>query len=277
MEERLDGRALEATKAAHDALLSAYASVLDEVAPIPSGRELTERLGLRPSYVVDRPFLPLVRYLVEAHASRQLRELHSVYVRLQHGRTPAFSDPNGQAWLRQAAADVAGLVETLPRRKWLWDTLLAVLTLVPASALVWLSQPHWKLDALFLVLLGIGVLMVCALAVTLGAIDGSYDAKQKLFGAPSPGQRRRRRDSVYEREDVLFEVLGRSKRREIPLDKMVPVFTLLVFAGVGVTSAANGFRMDNLVGGIGWIAITVGFLVWAAVLARKALHQSPRL
>ena len=275
-DERLDGRDLEATKVAHAALMSAYALVWDYLSLMPSGRELMERLELRAYVFVDRPFLPLVRYLVESHVRRQLRELHAVYTRLRHARTPqTFSTGAGQAWLREAAADAAGLADTLPPRRWLWEVLLSAVALLPGSVLAWLFKAHGKVDAEFLVLLGVGAVMGLALGAALGTIDASFEAKRMLFGAPVVRQRRTRFDSIYEREDRLFRLLGRAKRKEFPVDTMVSIAMLLISAGFGLGFAANGFRMDNRVGGVGWVVISALLLGGAAILGHRARRRLP--
>jgi hypothetical protein len=53
---RLDGSDLETTKAAHEALLSAYARVADELSLFKSRRDLMERLSHVPTVVIDTPF-----------------------------------------------------------------------------------------------------------------------------------------------------------------------------------------------------------------------------
>jgi hypothetical protein len=110
------------------------------------------------------------------------------------------------------------------------------------------------------------------LVVVLVMLHSSFEAKRRLFGAPGVG---RRRTSVYERENALFELLGRPKLKELPLDSMVSLgMALLTVAAAGV-SAWNAFQMRNLIGGIGWAVIAAGLLGVTAAVARKARNRLP--
>lgn len=273
MEERFDESRLEAAKAAHEALMSAYARAWDELSLLQSHREIVERLDLQPALGAVLP--SLVRYLVVSHARRQLSELRAVYVRLQHAPPLAVSARKGRIWLQEAAADVSAFLEALPRRELLWDVLLSGLTLVPVSALAWLFRAGMTIDARYFALLGLGAVIGVALGWALSTIYESFEAKRRLFGAPVVGQRPGRRTSIYEREDRLFSALGRAKRKELAVDTIVSIATLVVAAGFCLASAVNGFRMHNIGVGIFLVVAAGLFLVGAVRSAQRARQRLP--
>jgi hypothetical protein len=274
---RLDGADLEVTKGAHEALLSAYASVWDEVSRITSRGELVDPAVPGTGPGIYAPLPPLVRYFVESHVRGQLRELRAVYVRLQHTRAPApFATRETRAWVQDAAADAAGLVDALPRRDWMWEALLAGVTLVPGSVIAWLFEAQWRVDAGAFARMPVGFLIGVAVHWALTTTHRSFDAKRRLFEARPEGRRLRGGGSIYAREDELFGRLGRPKRLEFPVDAVVSIATLLVAAGVSLVSALNGFRLGHVGGGLLLVGLAIGCLAVAAPRAQRARHRAPR-
>jgi hypothetical protein len=274
----VDESDLEATEAAHDTLMSAYARVWDELSPTQSGVDLGRRLNVGEHSVV----LALVRYFVASHTSRQLRELRAVYVRLQHLTTvPAFSIRKGQVWLREAAADVSAFVEALPRRDWQWDVFLTALTLIPGSVFVWLFSGQWTVEAESFVKMVVGAAIGVASAMAFTAVHASFEAKRRLFGAPADRHhtvhaQSGQRENIYEHEQMLFRRLAWPKREELPVDFIVSIATQVVVAAVSLVTAINGFRSRFVAGGIVFVVVSSLLLVSVRRTARRVRERSPR-
>jgi ABC-type uncharacterized transport system permease subunit len=75
----------------------------------------------------------------------------------------------------------------------------------------------------------------------------------------------------------LFELLGRAKRQELPVDRFVTIAMAVGGAGFSVYFAVtDGFLNDNVAGAIGWIAIAAALLGFSATSARRAVRRVPR-
>ena len=269
--KRLDANDLEAVKAAHETLMSSSARLWDDLSPTQSRDELAKRLDMKGLVVVA-----LVRYLVASHTERQLRELRAVYVRMRHAAAlPVFATQKGQAWLREAVTDVSAFVETLPRRDWQLNVVLAGLPLIPGSAIAWLFAQQWVPEYHFwsYVRMLVGFALGAAFGVAFAAVHGSFQVKRRLLGAPVVGQRER--ENIYGREDVLFAMLGWPKRTELPVDFILSIATQVVGAGVCVGTAINGFRHGFVGGGILFLAIAAVLPLTAARSARRAKERRP--
>ena len=254
---------LEATKVAHGALLEDYAGFSRRLAKSPDRPEALTPLQPKEGFTVFGPLRPLVRHFAASHASRQLHELRTAYVELQHARRPPVTE-EWRAWLRDALAEAKDVAETLRLRRLRWDTLLA---LVPSSAVVWLFAFVRSVEGFSpFVFAGLFVFGV-AIALSALMIQESFEAKRRLFDAAT----------IYAHEDRLFELLGRAKRQEFPVDRFVTIAMAVGGAGFSVYFAvADGFLNDNVVGAIAWIAIAAVLLGFSARSALRAVRRVPR-
>lgn len=257
-------------KQAHARLMSKYVDVLNELTTLPffvpsksvlkayenapaggsadkqwRSNRLPNSIRLvltHPSSIFSLRFL--VRLFVESHIRRKLNELSVAYSYLAQKH---LGNKSYTAWLRETSEDCKKLADTLTSLQsvrgivsiW-WPVLISIVTASLGLDTIYDLINRVQIERSGLILFGL--LLVFPL-IYLGIFVGSaFGSKRELFtpgfdssDKPLDATRQAKiSDVIYVCEDQVFQLTGRSKVREFPLDAMSYVAASFVFASVPI-------------------------------------------
>ncbi len=231
-------------KRAHFALLKSCGVVLEKVASLayinadgdirnPPGelrglRKLLGNISMILSLGVGNFSLkPLVRFFVEIHIAKRLREIKFAYI--QNSATTSPDSKEGmeyREWMAVAAPGLEALSGTLLTWKSLMEAMSNAIAGGGAFLLVLLGLDQWadlipKITILLSPYLGKSasgvlpyfVIFVWIACILFNIVANSFKAKRALFLNEDEKE-----ITAYALEDILFKLLRRFKNREFPTD-----------------------------------------------------------
>ena len=287
-------------KKAHYALIARYIDILNQVSKLPffvpihhyevrwanpERRTITARLmNAYLKYFILRllKYFTLgymVRLLTESHIKGKLNELSVAYSYLAQ-QNPR--DKSLVSWLKDTSEDCDKLAVTLT--SWqsirglvgvLWPVALGIATTrldVPSSYAI-LTKVH--IEASNLTRVG-GLIYL--LAYLLCFVGLPFEKKRELFmpgfdlGEKPIDPSAKIENTTYYLEDQVFNLVGRGKVREIPLDIVVIVLAYLCVAGSAMIITISPAVLPGILKillGLLWF----GALLWAMVLQIRRLRR----
>lgn len=262
---------LSALQESHFNLISGYVNALSGVSRLSAFINTYEvyKSNQRPSpyrfalYLIFK-FSPyrlssvkaLVKILVESHIKEKLKELEIIYTQLS--ATVPREKKNREKyldWLKSAKHECRELSDTLIY----WDIIksfsLAILNFLVVTGvfagLVRIFSTPYSLAWLFVVLIFFSIFF-------FSFIDNSYQAKRDIFSGSGNDESR----NIYSLENNLFELLGRGKKVEWPIDYLASALIFFPFLIVLKLT----LHIDNL---YIYLVLTIIYLVAVWVYTQK--------
>lgn len=214
---------LDQAETAYRDLMAGYGAVLGKASRLRrrGGEDVAEKLN------ATQISGGLVRLMLQAHVRSRLEELSSAYAQLAPAMRSA--EDEGKHWLDVAQADASRIAGTLHRVRLRPLALLPIV--VPIGALL-SNIPGW-VGYLFLALSG-AIVTFAWLGYT--TLRESYRYKRKIM-LPNASEIDKRAEAeqwkvragnVYNLEDRAFAAIGRGKKPEAQIDRLIRMVVLIL-------------------------------------------------
>jgi hypothetical protein len=267
-------------KKAHQALLGRYAQTLAAATRFSffvSGHEVYQSKRLSPTrkfifYIISKfsplrllAIKPLISFFIESHMRSKLRELEVAYTQMS-STIPVYYPTQEKylAWFKDAVKECQNLASTLSSAKIFGDFAVTLRNLFVAIVLSALGvnslaslvvnllrtpQINIYLASGRYVLAQIVAFFIPMVLYSVIFIDPAFTAKRDIFlGSSVPEE-----NSVYKLENNLFDLLGRGKSIELPLDfagltlSLSLMLAFLYAANVAINKLAQSNTSQNVI------------------------------
>lgn len=264
---------LQALESAHLRLMGSYLTTANDATRLPVLLVTRRWCEINRPTLGKPPWLVLgfaTKLFVESHLKRKLKELTDAYVQLESALS-IVGDREYRDWLRQVRDSMAafrGSLSSVHRLRLTLGALWPALTGILGGVGLQVSFPG-SIDPVVLLLIALVVLIDLGPYLYL-FLRSSFLVKRELL---LPGARllerqpretqRKLGGQVYEVEDKLFQLLGRAKKKEVPVDAAGLFAVLIVPGALLVVALARLFHLGDSI----WTFL-IGSLVFVGIIMR---------
>lgn len=230
----------------HQRLIAEYINIIEETSELPffidipsmpflgeifpsKPKKAKETLKLPPPKRSSRPWVlkPLVKFFIESHIKGKLDQLRALYTLLELTmKSSKMTDK--YTWLTEAAEECkkfADILQFSQRIRWLIEIIWPL-----GIGLLLINVRDYSTALSRIAIILIAFVLYAYLSILLAF---SYKRNRFLYGSIRPIEHdwysvpEEFKANVYQIEDELFQLLGKKKNREFPVDIFYTIFVSL--------------------------------------------------
>lgn len=260
---------LDEVRRYHYILMREYVNILNQISSLPFFIDSFKVLGFSQKVLGRMAPLRLimniltwkflVKFFVESHIKGKLNELRNSYIQISQTFEIVRQDQidDNQTWLSKVKEECTEFADTLPSWQNIRRLIIIIGTLI-VGFFVATSNVNNIYQAILIIKFEVAIGLIIYAAFSFLFISFTFDYKRSLFRPGSgflwesilPQQHKESIKNIYNIEDNLFSLLGKTKIREFPVD-------IVAFAQIFIVFGATAILLQQITNGR-IIAIFIG-------------------